>query len=176
MEWSDKVQDMMQTWTKTQQKLWSGWLETMQSVGQAPGNQVLDKAIDTWQESVNNTLDAQSKWMQTWAESLKSVKGAPEPLADWGRRSQESMQSWNEAQRQLWENWFQLLKKSAPGTIPTSPEDAEKLLKEWQVSARKAMESQIEVMSSWFKSEVEKASKEVETASKEVEKTSKAEK
>lgn len=158
MDWSDKVQDMMQAWTKTQQKLWSGWLENMQGMGQAPGLELWEKTIDTWQESVNNTLDAQSNWMQTWAENLKHVQGAPETLTSWAARSQEGMQRWNETQRKLWENWFRMLKHAAPESMPKSSEEAEVLLQEWQASARDAMETQIEVMSSWFRSEVEKAS------------------
>lgn len=149
MDWSDKVQDMMQSWTRTQQRMWSSWLETMQGPRRSLSKELWERTVDTWQESVDNTLEAQSGWMQTWAESLKELQGSPESVTEWANRSQQGMKHWQETQKRLWRKWFELLRKTPPGAPPNSPEEVEALLAAWQASAREALEAQIDMVSAW---------------------------
>ncbi len=54
--WILKVQTMMQEWRKAQQRMWTGWLDTMERMARSPAKELWEKTVDTWQQSVNNRL------------------------------------------------------------------------------------------------------------------------
>jgi exonuclease VII large subunit len=155
MDWSDKVQEMMQSWTRSQQQMWSQWLDGVQSRGPDATFDSWNRTIDTWQESVNNTLDAQFRWMQTWAENLTNAEGSTESVGEWAARSQDGMARWYETQRTLWENWFEILRKSGPDSISHSSQEADQMLEAWKASAQNAIDAQMQVVSTWFKNKPE---------------------
>ena len=158
MEWSNAAFDVLQMWTKTNQRAWAGWLETMHGIGRTPTPDLRGKIIDTWQDSINHTLNAQSEWMQMWAENLKSIEGAPEAVHQWADKSQEAMVRWKEAQRQLWDQLFDLLKKAGPGTTAVSLEEQGlEVFRTWQESVRELVDNQMRLASGWMGSRAGKA-------------------
>lgn len=151
MLWSERVLEMMQVWTQTQQRMWSSWLETILGIGRAPTPDIRAKIIDIWEQSVNHMLEAQSDWMRMWAENFKNMEGAPENIKNWADQSQEGLDRWNDTQRQLWVNLFDILRKAAPGATADSLEkEAAAIFRTWQESARKVMEQQMH----WFPAQV----------------------
>jgi len=151
MDWSEQAQEMMQAWAATQQKMWSGWLESVQGAGQSPGPELWSKTIDAWEQSVKETLDAQAEWTQKWAEQVQAVEGAPEDVNRLAKDGQEMMDRWNEAQRQLWQQWFDVLRKAASTDVLSSQSsEGQKILQAWQETAGRAMEKQMEWATAWM--------------------------
>lgn len=150
MSWPTPLTDVMQMWTTTQQKVWSTWLETMQGIGRTPTPDLRGKIIATWQQSVRDSLEAQSRWMQAWLENLQRVEGMPETARQWLTRGQQEMEQWHGAQRQLWEHLFDVLKQAEPETSPrTLQQTSEHIFQTWQESMHQMMENQLEWVTEW---------------------------
>jgi hypothetical protein len=144
MNWSEAAVDMVKTWTNAHQKLWAGWLDTMQGIGRAPTPNLRGQIIDTWQKSVDYTLDAQAEWLKVWATNVVRMEGAPESVKEFTSRSHDAMTQWNEAQRELWKNLFDVLQQAGPETTAYSLErDSQDVFRTWQESTRKIMEQQM---------------------------------
>lgn len=150
MDWSEQVQKMMQSWAETQQKMWSSWLESVEQLGRSPGAGLWDRTLDTWQQSVNKTLDVQEDWVRAWAGRFRDVEGAPREVHDWAQEGEVMMKRWNDAQRELWDQWFEVLRKTRPegGTLGQSGA-GEDLVRAWQETARKAVDAQTQWAAAW---------------------------
>lgn len=150
MNWPTPLADMMQMWTATQQNVWSAWLNTMQGIGRTPTPDLRGKLIETWQQSVRQSLDAQAKWMNAWLENLKRVEGMPDAARQWLDRGQQEMEQWHGAQRQLWEHLFDILQKAEPETsVRSLQQTSEQIFQTWQKSAQQMMENQLEWIAEW---------------------------
>jgi hypothetical protein len=152
MEWTDQVQKLMQSWAETQQKMWASWMDALEPKGRSAGSDIWERTVDTWQHSVHQTLDAQSEWMQTWTARFGDIEGAPKEVADWAREGQTMMKRWNDAQRELWGQWFDVLRKAKPeGTAALAQSGkGEEVIRAWQDTARKAMETQMQWAGAWM--------------------------
>ncbi|NIR29860.1 MAG: hypothetical protein GWN84_11225 [Gammaproteobacteria bacterium] len=149
MEWNDQVQKMMQSWTETQQKMWSNWLQSIEQLGKAPGADLWDKTVDTWQQSVNKTLEAQAEWTEAWAARFGEIEGAPKEVNDWAKEGQAMMRRWNEAQRELWDQWFDVVRKARPEGALGQKGSGDDIIRAWQDTARKAMQTQMQWATAW---------------------------
>lgn len=135
MGWPETLVEMVQMWTNAQQRVWTGWLDTMQGIGRTPTSDLRGKILDTWQDSINHTLAAQSDWMRSWVESLQTVESTPEALTDWVNQSEEALARWNEAQQQLWAQLFDVLREAKPGaTVPSLENKGMEVFQAWQES------------------------------------------
>ena len=142
MGWPEALVDMVKIWTNTQQKVWTGWLNTMQGIGRAPTSDLRGQILDTWQESINHTLEAQSEWMRSWVDGLKDVESTPEAVRDWVDQSQEALVRWNEAQQQLWERLFDVLRQAEPGATAFSLESkGMEVFNAWQQSVQALLDT-----------------------------------
>ncbi len=150
MDWNEQMQKTMQSWAETQQKMWSSWLQSIEQLGKAPGGDLWDKTLDTWQQSVNKTLDAQAEWTQAWIGGVKEIEGAPKEVNDWAKDGQAMMSRWNEAQRELWEQWFEVLRKARPEAALGRARGGEDIIHAWQDTARKAMDTQMQWATAWM--------------------------
>jgi hypothetical protein len=66
---------------------------------------------------------------------------------DWSKQTQEMMQSWNEAQKRMWDNWLQGLQ----GTKEGGTTDAwQKALETWQKSVSETFDAQARMMKLWL--------------------------
>jgi hypothetical protein len=154
MDWTKQTEDMFKTWTDTQKKMWDSWLETVQQAS-APmqGAQVWQKTIETWEETVNNVLAAQTKWSETWANSF-DPEGTPEEMAQWFKQAQEMAKQWNETQQSLWQNWFGLIKQADVTKMTGGwEEEGQKAFKNWQDSMQKVMDAQMDWIKMWAPSQ-----------------------
>ncbi len=136
----DTLVGMVHTWTDAQQRVWSTWLRTMQGIGKAPTPDLRGTILDTWQDSINQTLNAQSQWIEKWVESLDEVESTPEAVKDWVGQSQNALMHWNKAQQELWERLFDVLRKAEPeATVLSIENQGMEVFRVWQESVHSLM-------------------------------------
>lgn len=143
-------ESLLKNWAESQQKLLTDWLETLRKFGGRPTLELWKTTVDAWQTSVKETLDAQTAWTHQWIEVLSNAKGTPEELQALVRQGREQLQQWTEAERDLWQSWFKMVRE-----INFKPESAERpqigndLLQLWQDSAHKMIDAQASFVQRW---------------------------
>ena len=160
MEWTKQAEDMFKTWAETQQKMWDEWLKTMKGFGKSQPTDVWGKSVDALEDALKRTLDAQVEWTRLWASSLTTVSGAPREMAEWARQGQDMVRRWAEAQKQLWDGWFQTVRKLDPAALGGNwDQDGQKFFKAWQEGVQKALDAQAEWARPWTEQAPGKKSK-----------------
>jgi len=150
MEWTKQSEEMFKTWTETQKKVWEDCLKAMQGFsvmqgfGKSPSTEVWEKTVDTWHQTIQRVLDAQLEGARHWAESASTAKGSTEETAEWAKRGQELITRGTETQKQLWENWFEFVKKLDVSNMTNWGRDGQKFVQSCQETIQKALESQTE--------------------------------
>jgi len=148
MSESKSTESLIKKWAETQQKLLTNWLDTMRRSGGAPGPELWTKTVEAWQTSVKETLDAQSEWTREWTETLAKAKGTPEELRELARQGRDLFQRWTDAERQLWQGWFNIVRdinfRPEPGTNPQAA-----MIQLWQESAHKMIDTQAALVQHW---------------------------
>jgi hypothetical protein len=141
---------LMKTWAESQQTLLTDWLDTLRKLGGTPTLELWTKTVDAWQNSVKETLDAQTEWTHQWTEVLANAKGTPEELQGLVRRGRDQLQEWVQAERDLWQGWFNVVREINFRPEPGEGLQASKnLLQLWQDSARKMIDVQTKFVQSW---------------------------
>lgn len=149
MDWMKQSQEMFNSWANVQMKTWESWLKAIQNSDKFEPQQLWEKTIDAWQESVKGTLEAQVEGSRIWAESFNNIEGTPEGTAEWAKQIQEMTKNWTDMQQKVWDNWFDVVKKAEPSKFGVNwNAEGPNMLKSWQDMAQKAMETQTE----WVKS------------------------
>lgn len=149
---SDKKTDegLLKTWAESQQKLLTDWLETLRRLGGTPTLELWTKTIDAWQSSVKQTIDARAEWARQWTETLANTSGTPEELREVASKGREQLQHWTEAERDLWQSWFNAVRqinfRPEPGAGAQAGRD---LVQLWQDSAHKMIDAQANLVQRW---------------------------
>ena len=149
---SEKKTDesIFKTWAEAQQKLLTDWLATLRKLGGTPTLELWAKTVDAWQSAVKETADARAEWTRQWTEKLANAKGTPEEIRDLARQGREELQHWAEAERDLWQGWFNIVRD-----INFRPEQGAgaqlgiDLLHLWQDSAHKMIDAQAALVQRW---------------------------
>ena len=149
---SDKhtEENVIKNWAQEQQKLLTDWLDTLRKLGGSPTLELWRKTVDTWQTSVKETLDAQTEWTKQWTETLVKANGTPEELRELAREGREQLQHWTEAERDLWQSWFNTVREI--NFRPEAGAGAQKggdLIQLWQDTANKMINSQADLVQRW---------------------------
>ena len=148
MSESKSTESLIKTWAETQQKLLTNWLDTVRSFSGAPGPEIWSKTVEAWQASVKETLDAQEKWTREWTETLAHTKGTPEELRELAQQGRDLFQRWTDAERQIWQSWFNIVKDiNFRPESGTSPQAA--MIQLWQESAHKMIDTQASLVQHW---------------------------
>ena len=110
----DKDVAMFKTWSDAQQRLWENISKALPSF-KPPEDLNLPKEtymqhLAAWESAVEQALAMQKAWLEEWSASVLSEQDAPAGLAQWSQQVEEVMQGWLEAQTQLWNDWFRLLR------------------------------------------------------------------
>ncbi len=148
MSESKSTESLIKKWAETQQKLLTNWLDTMRRSGGAPGPELWTKTVEAWQTSVKETLDAQAEWTREWTETLAKAKGTPEELRELARQGRDLFQRWTDAERQLWQGWFNIVRDiNFRPESGTSPQAA--MIQLWQESAHKMIDTQAALVQHW---------------------------
>ena len=149
---SDKntEENVVKNWGEMQQKLLTDWLDTMRRLGGTPTLELWRKTVDTWQSSVKETIDARAEWTNQWTETLAKAKGTPEEIRELARDGREQLQHWTEAERDLWQSWFNAVREinfqPEPGAGAQAGRD---LVQLWQDSADKMIDAQATLVRRW---------------------------
>ena len=149
---SDKKSDenLLKTWAETQQKLLTDWLDTLRKLGGTPTLELWTKTVDAWQSSVKETLDAQTDWTKQWTETLANARGTPEELRELARQGRDQLQHWAEAERELWQSWFNIVRDINFRPEPGAGAQADKnLVQLWQDSVLKMIDAQASLVRRW---------------------------
>jgi len=149
---SDKntSETILKTWSETQQKLLNDWLDTLRKLGGAPTLELWRQTVDTWQNSVKETVDARADYTRQLTETLAKAKGTPEEFRELAREGREQLQHWTEAERDLWKGWFDVAReinfRPEPGAGAQAGKD---LLQLWQESTHKMIDTQAALIRRW---------------------------
>jgi hypothetical protein len=144
-------ENLINTWAQAQQKLLTNWLDTVKRYSGAQSPDLWTSTVDAWQTSVKQTLDAQEEWMREWTKTLANTQGTPQELQALARQGREQLQRWIDAERQLWQSWFNIVKginfkvDTGMGAQPGS-----NLLQLWQETTQKMIESQAGLARQWM--------------------------
>src|SRR5213594_2458815 len=105
---------LMTNWADTQQKMLVGWLDLLQGTGQPSRKMVWSETVKAWQSAVQETLDAQARWLRDWSGRVQVTSGSPTELRKKVQEAQVLLLGWTEAQQFLWQNWFDLVQQLGP--------------------------------------------------------------
>lgn len=144
MDWTKQSEEMMKAWTDTQKKMWDNWLDMVQKgTGQSQAGEIWQKTIEMWEKTVKSSLDAQTEWTRTWVESLSGTEGVSDEVVEWAKQAQDMSKRWSETQQQLWQGWFDMVKKADASKMAGAwGEESQNAFKTWQESAQKMMDAQ----------------------------------
>jgi hypothetical protein len=141
---------ILKTWSETQQKLLNDWLDTLRKLGGTPTLELWRQTVDTWQNSVKETVDARAEYTRQLTETLANAKGTPEEFRELAREGREQLQHWTEAERDLWKGWFDVAReinfRPEPGTGAQAGKD---LVHLWQESTHKMIDAQAALIRRW---------------------------
>ncbi len=150
MDWTKQTEEMIRTWTEAQRRMWESWLGAVQDVETSQTAGAWEQAVESWRAAVERALEEQVAWTRSWADRVTAGGATPKEVADWSRQVLEMMQRWTEAQKPLWERWFELLKRADPSAAPSTLADAaQKVTQAWQEAAQKALDAQQEWARRW---------------------------
>jgi 2,4-dienoyl-CoA reductase-like NADH-dependent reductase (Old Yellow Enzyme family) len=147
VDWNKQAEETLKLWTSSQQKMWDSWVKAMQGIGSASqATDTWEKTVETWRESVKQALDAQTRWTQFWADSVTTGPGMNKQASEWSNQMVDMTRRWTETQSQLWDSWFETIKKSDPAAMTKAwnTEEIQKVVQTWQEAAQRAMEAQME--------------------------------
>ena len=160
MDWTKQANDMLKTFTSTQQKVWESWVSSMQLATTPQSPEAWQKTVDTWRGTVKYALEQQLELTRLWAESvaassvnmpslptvpgMPALPGVPTNAVDWTRQMLDMTRTWTETQVRFSENWFDMLKKAEPAAFVQAwdPTQAQKVMSTWQDATQKAVEAQ----------------------------------
>lgn len=151
MDWTQQIEDMMKTWTATQQKVWDSFFDSVQNLGKSQSTRVWESTLSVGKDMWKNIFKTQSDWLAAWVEGLASMEGVPPQAVESARQFQEMTARWNSTQVELVENWFNMLKKN----VPSQPTDAwtetpQNMFKTWQDTTQSIIDAQIKWTNAWM--------------------------
>lgn len=144
-------ESLIKAWAEAQQKLLTNWLDTVRRFGGTPSLELWTKTVEAWQASVKETLDARTAWTREWTEMLANAKGTPEELRNLAEQGRESLQRWTEAERELWQGWFNIVKDTnIRPEAGTGAQAGQNMVQLWQESAHKMIDAQAGFVQRWM--------------------------
>jgi hypothetical protein len=81
-----------------QQKLLTGWLDLVQDSEQSSRKMAWSETMKAWQTAVDETLDAQARWLRDWIRRVQVTSGSPTKLRKNVQQTQAVLLRWIEAQ------------------------------------------------------------------------------
>ena len=144
----NQEESLLSTWASAQQKVLAGWLDLVQET-QRPSRAVAwNETVKAWQTAVQETLDAQARWLRDWTGRVQVTSGSPTDLRKSVQQAQILLLRWTEAQQHLWQYWFDLVQQLGPLLEAGSQAD-EHLLSRLRESGRATVNAQEEWVQRW---------------------------
>jgi hypothetical protein len=143
-------ESLLTTWATAQQKVLSGWLDLVQGT-QRPSRAVTWNAtVQAWQRAVQETLDAQARWLHDWIGRVHVTSGSPTELRKNVQQAQVLLLRWTEAQMLLWQGWFDLVQQIGP-LLEAGSQTDEHLHSSLRESGQAIINAQTEWVRLWTK-------------------------
>ena len=99
MDWAKQSEEMLKNWSETQQAMWKNWTDMFPGAGAAPQTTELwAKTVETWEQALHSSMEAQAEWMRMWVESLESQDQLPDEMVTWAEQVQEMSRQWGVSQ------------------------------------------------------------------------------
>ena len=151
MDWNQQVEDMMKTWTATQEKAWDNFFNTVQGMSKSQSSRMWESTLGVGEDMFKNMFTMQTEWLSAWVNGLAGMEGVPAQAVESARQFQEMAARWNKTQAELLKNWFGMLKKFAPAH-PTDAwaEMPQNMFTAWQDTTESIMDAQARWMHSWM--------------------------
>ena len=141
-------ESLVTTWADAQQKVLIGWLDLVQGTEQLSRKMAWNETVKAWQTAVQETLDAQARWLRDWTGRVQVTSGSPTDLRKNVQQAQALLLRWTEAQQQLWQGWFHLVQHLGPLLEAGSQAD-EHLLHTLRESGQAIINAQTEWVRHW---------------------------
>src|SRR5437870_8557348 len=139
---------LMTTWADAQQKMLVGWLDLLRGTEQPSRKMVWSETVKAWQSTVQETLDAQARWLRDWTGRVQVTSGSPTELRKNVQEAQLLLLRWTEAQQHLWQGWFHLVQQIGP-LLEADAQADEHLLSRLQESGQAIVDAQEEWVRRW---------------------------
>src|SRR5947209_13621662 len=143
-------ESLLKTWSEAQQRVLAGWLDLVQGTEGPSRVTTWNETVKAWQTVVQETLDAQVRWLRDWTGRVQVTSGSPTELRKNVQQAQVLLLRWTEAQQQLWQGWFHLVQHLGPLLEAGSQAD-EHLLHTVRESGQAIINAQTEWMGRWTK-------------------------
>ena len=106
--------DVFRTWNEAHKRLWEGLTAVLPAVQPSQSADLWRDAylnnLATWESAVKRMLAAETVWVEQLAKQMTAAHGLPDPVPQLSRQMEDVMRRWVEAQTQLWDECFELLK------------------------------------------------------------------
>jgi hypothetical protein len=145
-------EQMIKAWAESQRQLLTNWMDMVRAGGGTPDAKIWNETVDSWRTAVMNTLDTQATWTRTWIDSMAKTPGAPDEMQTLLREGQDNFQHWIDAQRQLWQNWFDVMRETTKGAArgkASADQPGEGLVDLWSSTTRSLLDAQTEWVRRW---------------------------
>ena len=108
--------DIFRTWNEAHKRLWEGLTAVLPAVQPSQSADLWRDAclknLATWESAVKRMLAAETVWVEQLARQMAAAHGVSEPVPQLTRQLEDVMRGWVEAQTQLWEECFAVLKSA----------------------------------------------------------------
>ncbi len=141
-------ESLLTTWADAQQKVLMGWLDLVQGTEHLSRKMAWNETVKAWQTAVQETLDAQARWLRDWTGRVQVTSGSPTDLRKNVQQAQVLLLRWTEAQQHLWQDWFHLVQHLGPLLEAGSQAD-EHLLHTLRESGQAIVDAQTEWVQRW---------------------------
>jgi hypothetical protein len=139
---------LVSAWANGQQKVLEDWLDLMQGMDRPSQAATWNETVKAWQTAVQETLDAQARWLRDWTERIQFTSGSPTVLRKNVQQAQVLLLRWTEAQQQLWRGWFHLVQHLG-SLIEADFQIDERLLSRLQESGQAMIKGQTDWVRLW---------------------------
>jgi len=139
-------ESLLKTWSEAQQRVLAGWLDLVQGTEGLSRMRAWNETVKAWQTAVQETLDAQARWLRDWTRRVQVTSGSPTELRKNVQQAQVLLLRWTEAQQHLWQGWFHLIQQLGP-LLESDYQVDKHLLSRLQESAQ----AMINVQSEWVR-------------------------
>ena len=141
-------ESLLSTWASAQQKVLAGWLDLVQETQRPSRTVACNETVKAWQTAVQETLDAQARWLHDWTRRVQVTSGSPTELRKNVQEAQVLLLRWTEAQKLLWQGWFDLVQQLGP-LLETGSQTDEHLLSNLRESGQAIVNAQEEWARHW---------------------------
>ncbi len=144
----NQAESLVLTWADEQQKVMEGWLDLMKGTERPSHAVTWNETVKAWQTAVQETLDAQARWLRDWTGRVQITSGSPTGLRKNVQQAQVLLLRWTEAQQHLWQGWFHLIQHLGP-LLEADCQIDEHLLSRLQESGQAMINAQTEWVRLW---------------------------